>query len=191
MDYLDLTGDQRDEYHNQFNANFPLFNSAVGWEFHIGSHREEESQIRTACGPDTAIIHDLIIRLLNPKGVHYEKWLHCTNIFAIEMELEVEASWKILPGVELTVVFANACRYELVGTAEVMLESSPYLATSGNLLEVVSDNGYTYILRSGTLYDLLDVAIYFSNGGFVDLLLIGEPIQTLLVRMVAANSYLH
>lgn len=146
-DYLSkFTEDQRYDYDHQLATNFPFLTTALCWELN-----------------DTGTISDpaidgLLIRLFNPKGVHYQQWLHCTNIRLIEILKVIRyPSWRTLPGAESIVAFTNACRYHLLGTAKAMLESKPDLVTSGDLLEFDPDNGYMddYILRAGTLLDLL------------------------------------
>lgn len=162
QDYHNFTKDQRYEYDNQLDATFPLLSTALCWE---------SNDIGTISDPE---IDGLLIRLFNPKGLHYEKWLHCTNIRSIEIIGGIRyPSWKSLPGAEPTIAFANACRHHLVGTAKVMLESKPDLVTSGHLLEFDPDNGYRddHILRAGTLLDLLDVAIYCWDWRILVLLL--------------------
>lgn len=161
--YLSLPEDQRDEYDKQLDAAFPFLNTALCWDLH---------DIRTVRDP---AIDDLLIRLLNPKGVRYKKWLDCTNIRSMELIGEIRyPSWKTFPGAEPSIAFANACRHHLVGTAKVMLESKPDLVTSKDLLEFDFDNGYkdVNILKTGgTRLDLLDVAIYFLDWEIINLLL--------------------
>ena len=159
-DYLSkFTKDQRYDYNHQLAANFPFLTTALCWDLNdIGTISD-------------LAIDGLLIRLFNPKEVHYQ---HCTNIRLIEILKGIRyPSWRTLPGAEPIVAFANACRHHLVGTAKAMLESKPDLVTSGDLLEFDPDNGYrdVYILRAGTLLDLLDVAIYFLDWGIINLLL--------------------
>lgn len=160
-DYLNFREDQRSEYHYQLDATFPFLTAVLSWDF---------DDIRNISDP---AIDDLLMRLFNPKGVHYQQWLHCTNITRGNIGVPGYPSWKTLPGAEPTIAFANACGFNLVGTAKVMLESKPDLVTSGDLLEFDPDNGYSdnCILRAGTLLDVLDVAIYFLNCEIIDLLL--------------------
>ncbi|MCJ1347421.1 hypothetical protein MMC31_005646 [Peltigera leucophlebia] len=147
-DYFGMSRDQQMAYCYHEEGIFPLLSTAFTWDQYVNQH----PQIWSEQGPDTAILDSLFIRLFNPKGLHYKKWLDRA---------------------ELALVFASACGYNLVGTATAILESNPNLAISGDLLE--ADFDYTCyglnVVRAGTRLDLLDVAIYFFKDKSVKLLL--------------------
>lgn len=172
-DYSGMTQDQREDYDCYEDGNFPLLTTALSWLPFL-----RYKDIWTVQGPNTAIIHNLLIRLFTSKGVHYKKWLDRSG-FNSEDGPHL-THWKTQPGAEPNTAFAIACGYGLVETAKVILESNPNLSTSGDLVEVKFDgwgNGFdlgdTYDtdLQAGTLLDLLDVAIYFHKPEFVELLL--------------------
>lgn len=158
--YHNFTEDQCSDYLYQLDATFPFLTAALNWDLMDIGHISDPA------------IDDLLIRLVNPNGIHYQQWLHCSNSMTENVRVPYR-SWKMLPGAEPTIAFANACGLNLVGTAKVMLESKPDLATSGDFIEFSPDNVYIHggILEAGTLLDVLDVAIYFLDCEIVDLLL--------------------
>lgn len=171
-DYLGMTDNQKEAYHCYEDGNFPLLTTALSWLFVL-----RKKDIWTVQGPNTAIIHNLLIRLFTPKGVHYKKWLDRSGFNTGNRFFGPhQTHWKTQPGAEPNTAFAIACGYGLVETAKVILESNPNLSTSGDLVEVEFDNWFTAFfyddsLQPGTLLDLLDVAIYFRKDKFVELLL--------------------
>lgn len=176
VDYSGMTDNQKEAYHCYEDGKFPLLTTALFWLFVL-----QRKDIWTVQGPNTAIIHNLLIRLFTSKGVHYKKWLDRSG-FCTENRFfgPHRTHWKTQPGAEPNTAFAIACGYGLVETAEVILESNPNLSTSGDLVEVEFDGWFTAFdlddthdkkLQAGTLLDLLDVAIYFRKDEFVELLL--------------------
>lgn len=153
---LNFTKDQRYEYDHQFAATFLFLTIALCWDLHdIGTISEPA-------------IDGLLIRLLDPKGVDYEQWLHCKNIRLIELLEGIKySSWRTVPSAEPIVTFADASRQHLEETATATLISKPDLVMSGNLVEIDPDNGYRddYIITAAEMaLDLLDVAFFFSIG---------------------------
>ena len=170
-----MTEDQQEYYHCYEYRNFPLLTTALSW-----LHVLRGKDIWFVQGPNTAIIHNLLIRLFTSKEVHYKKWLDRSGFISRDSESGPYLThWKTQPGAEPNTAFAIACGYGLVETAKVILESNPNLSTSGDLVEVESDrwldafeyDGILYTVQAGTLLDLLDVAIYFREYEFVELLL--------------------
>lgn len=174
-DYFEMTEDQQKAYHCYEDGKFPLLTTAVSWLRVLKC-----KDIWTIQSPNTAIIHNLLIRLFTSKGVHYKKWLDRSGFISRNPEFGPYLThWKTQPGAEPNTAFAIACGYGLVETAKVILESNPNLSRSGDLVEVESDRWLDafenvdtlYTLQAGTLLDLLDVAVYFRELGFVELLL--------------------
>lgn len=174
-DYDEMTEDQQKDYHCYEDWKFPLLTTALSWLCVL-----RYKDIWTVQGPNTAIIHNLLIRLFTSKEVHYKKWLDRSGFIYEDPELGPHLiNWKTQPGAEPNTAFAIACGYGLVETAKVILESNPNLSTSGDLVEVESgewldafdDPKNIHTLQAGTLLDLLDVAIYFRKDNFVELLL--------------------
>lgn len=175
-DYDKMTEDQQKDYHCYEDGKFPLLTTAISWLQVL-----QCKYIWTVQGPNTAIIHNLLIRLFTSKEVHYKKWLDRSG-FVSRRNPEFGpylTHWKTQPGAEPNTAFAISCGYDLVETAKVILESNPNLSTSGDLVEVESDEWLDafddpkniHTLQAGTLLDLLDVAIYFRKDNFVELLL--------------------
>lgn len=175
-DYDEMTEDQQKDYHCYEDEIFPLLTTALSWLFVL-----QKKDIWTVQGPNTAIIHNLLIRLFTSKGVHYKKWLDRSGFVPTDIIPGPHLThWKTQPGAEPNTAFAIACGYGLVETAKVILESNPNLSTSGDLVEVEYDGWVNAFdlddthdkhLQAGTLPDLLDVAIYFREPEFVELLL--------------------
>lgn len=177
-DYDEMTEDQQKDYHCYEDGKFPLLATALSW-LQVLRYKD----IWTIQGPNTAIIHNLLIRLFNSKGVHYKKWLDRLGFNSEDGPFEDGphlTHWKTQPGAEPNTAFAIACGYGLVETTKVILESNPNLSTSGDLVEVEYDGWISAFnldethdkyLQAGTLLDLLDVAIYFHEPEFVELLL--------------------
>lgn len=172
-DYRRMTISQREEHRVNEKKSFPLLSKAITWDRYISN---QAAHIRAAQGPDTALLDGLLIRLFNPKGLHYKKWKDRQKIHDYGHDKKISIGyldWKSQPGAELALVFADACRYGLIETAKVILESNPNLAISGDLLEADFDYAWNdlNIFRAGTRLDLLDLAIFLFSEGFVDLLL--------------------
>lgn len=169
-DYRGMTSPQREEHCVNEKENFPLLTEAIAWGRYI---LVQDAHIRAVQGPDTALLDGLLIRLFNSKGLHYKKWQDRQKIYDYGLGEPIGYHWKTQPGAELTLAFANACRYDLIETAKVILESNPNLSMSGDLLEADFDYAWNdlNVLRAGTRLDLLDLAIFFFRDEFVDLLL--------------------
>ena len=175
-DYSDMTTDQVKAYHCYEDGEFPLLTTALSW-LHVLNNKD----IWTVQSPNTAIIHNLLIRLFTSNGGHYKKWLDRSGFFSKEFIYRPYLTkWKTQPGAEPNTAFAIACAYDLVETAKVILESNPNLSTSGDLLEVEFDKWHNPFhddiynddhFQAGTLRDFLDVAIHFRRPKFVELLL--------------------
>ena len=170
-DYRDMTDPQRKDHYANEEGNFPLLSTAITWDRYIN----QDAHIRAVQGPDTALLDGLLIRLFNPKGSHYKQWQDRQKIYwyCHDKPVILYRDWKTQPGAELALAFANACRYGLIETAKVILESNPNLAMSGDLLEADFDYAWNdlNIIRAGTRLDLLDLAIFFSCDELVELLL--------------------
>ena len=172
-DYSEMTEDQQKAYHCYEDGKFPLLTTALSWLRVL-----KFKKIWTIQSPNTAIIHNLLIKLFTSKGVHSKKWLDRSG-FISKRRPDIGpylTHWKTQPGAEPNTAFAIACGYDLVETAKVILESNPNSFTSGDLVEVESDSWIDAFknditLQPGTLLDLLDVAIYFRELEFVELLL--------------------
>lgn len=77
-DYLSkFMEDQRFDYDHQLATNCPFFRTAFCSDL---------NDVGTISDPT---IDDLLIKLFNLKEVHYQQWLHCTNIKLIEMLEEI------------------------------------------------------------------------------------------------------
>lgn len=169
-DYRGMTDPQRKDHHANEEGIFPLLSTAIMWDRYIN----QDAHIRAVQGPDTALLDGLLIRLFNPKESHYKQWQDRQKIYWYRHGKPViYRDWKTQPGAELALAFANACRYGLIETAKVILESNPNLAMSGDLLEADFDYAWNdlNVFRAGTRLDLLDLAIFFFCDELVDLLL--------------------
>lgn len=155
--------------------NFPLLPGAWIRMALLWDSESEDEQLKAVQGPDTAILDDPLIRMFDPKRLYYKEWLDHNHInmdyFSERSEARSPLFWKTKPGAEAAIPFANACYYNLVRTTKTMLESNPSLVTSGDLLEFDNEYGDIDIVRAEALLDLLDVAIFFSEDKFVELLL--------------------
>jgi hypothetical protein len=160
-DYFSWSVDEKDRFYYCVREDFPFMHDSISWSWYSRD---------TKNAADRRIIDGLVLRLFDPKGLHYNHWLEWEDIQTSESGYYIPR-WGTRVGFEANIALAYAVYFEQPRTTmELIISQYPDLPNSSVRLELEQEN--VDIVYEHWLHGTpLEMAIIHRHESLIELLL--------------------